>query len=168
VIKGTLSGGRAHGDGVTRENQSFDLLPSYQWLSNFGDFYSLNNTKPEGDFVADIEFNAYPFLRSLRPLDPVRDPIALASFSIGFRAMPSISTQYPLFLNPVDNQVDFGQGIIIDVPVRANVTEAYIVLSGPAIVPEPSMYVIGTLSIVGLAVIGCMRRRNALSIAFTK
>lgn len=141
VVEGTVAAGRARGDGILREALEFDLLPAVSasaYLPGSSSVDFIGEPSPLGSFRIE---KVYP-----RPLDPQvvlmpspdgYPPILLA---VSFSVRPIFVHPYPPLLHqPQPGDLTFhDDGIIVNEPLVANVTKAYILITGPHIVPEPA------------------------------
>ncbi|MCO6045054.1 hypothetical protein NG895_14180 [Aeoliella sp. ICT_H6.2] len=136
VVEGHVSAGLAHGDGIWRENTSFELLPSVGVFTSFENQINILDEPTPEDFRIETVWED-PFWPEVTPLpNPGGDPPQ--SFSVYLRVGPVFGTAYPPLLDPPDGFVLSTSGIVIDTPIVAHIDTAYIVLSGASIVPEPS------------------------------
>jgi len=150
VIAGTVLAGKARGDGIIREPLEFDLEPFVQTGASFKSTIAIGQTPTVGLFSFD-ELYHYPFVPKTTPL-PSPAGYPPVSFSVGLGISLSFSTTIPPTIDPNSPYDEATDGVIVDVPIIANVTTAYIELTGAGIVPEPSAWVLATLgSIVCLA-----------------
>jgi len=139
VVVGTVTSGRAHGDGILREAIDFDLIPSVGATPSFARLINFPGAVTVDSFrIDDIYPN--PFHPEITPL-PNPDGYPPMSFNVRFGVGPSLSTQYPPAIAPIPGVPFVTTGTIIDVPIMANVTEAYIILEG-AQVPEPATWML--------------------------
>jgi hypothetical protein len=146
VIEGSVQPGKARGDGIIREALQFDLEPFVSIGASFKLWYEFPATPTIDSFSLD-ELHHYPFVPDTTPLpNPAGYPPI--SFSIGLVITLSFSTDIPPKIDLDSPFYDATDGIIVDLPIIANVTNAYAILSGPEIVPEPPAGF--------FAVIGCM------------
>lgn len=77
-----------------------------------------------------------PFVPEITPLpNPDAGPFPGVSFDVSLGFSPSLATNYPLAIGPPPIFVD--QSYVIDEPMVLRIDEAYILLSGASIVPEP-------------------------------
>ena len=134
VIEGRVSPGIARGDGAIREGITFDLLPKVTVLPNFVNTLEFSPDPTPAMFRFETTY-PYPFVPETTPL-PNRDGYPPVSFVVSLWVGPSFGTQFPPLLGPPDDILS--PGIIVDVPIVAQIESAYIVLSGASIVPEPS------------------------------
>lgn len=133
VVEGKVSPGVAHGDGVIRENTVFDLPPSVLLLPNFDHSIEISTEPTPATFRFETTYY-HPFVPETTPL-PNPDGSPPVSFSIYLSVGPTFGTQFPPLLGSPDDMLS--PGIIVDVPIVAQIESAYIVLSGTSIVPEP-------------------------------
>lgn len=136
VIAGSVQVGKARGDGIIREPLEFDLEPFVQAGASFKRTYVLGVTPTIGQFTID-EIHASPFVPETTPL-PNPDGYPPISFTVGLGLTLSFSTNIPPKIHPNSPYYDATDGVIVYVPIIANVTTAYIEFSGPGVVPEPS------------------------------
>lgn len=149
VVEGTISAGKAHGDGVLREPFDIDLEPSVGATPSFARILTIATESSTGTFrIDDIYVN--PFHPEVTPL-PNPDGYPPISFQVLFSVGPSFSTDYPPLITPVEpgELIFASDGVVIDTPIIANVTEAYIVLEGPGVVPEPASAGIAVIAALG-------------------
>ena len=147
VISGSVQPGKARGDGVIREALEFELEPFVQAVASFrGASVQLPVTPTIGSFTID-EIYPNPFVPKTTPL-PNPGGYPPISFSVGLGLNFTISTNIPPNIDPGSPFNDATDGIIIDEPIIANITTAYIEFQGAAIVPEPSS--------VTIAIAACM------------
>lgn len=156
VMVGSVQSGRARGDGVVREATDFELKPFARPTASFVRTIEFTSVPTSSLFRFD-EIYSNPFVPETTPL-PNPDGYPPVTFSVGFWLGLSISTEWPAKIHPT-NEPDLNlTGVIIDEPIIANVTTAYVELSGVGIVPEPTA---GALVLAGCAGIGMARRRMA-------
>lgn len=137
VVQGQVTPGKAHGDGMLRENTEFDLLPYVSAYPSFSSRAEISmQPTPESFTLEQVYLN--PFFPLTTPL-PNPDGNPPVSFFVSLNVGPVFGTLYPPLINPpTPGELIFvNDGVIVDVPILANITSAYIVLSGPTIVPEP-------------------------------
>ncbi len=135
VIEGSVSPGKAHGDGVIRLPLDFDLMPFVQAGASFQRSLLFPATPTVGPFSFD-EIYPFPFVPETTPLpNPGGYPPILLTVGLGISL--SFTTNFPPKIDPASPFYDAMDGVIVDVPIVANVTTAYIELSGASIVPEP-------------------------------
>jgi hypothetical protein len=140
VIVGHVVPGLARGDGIIREATSFMLLPSVGATPSFARSITLT-TEPTPESFRQESIYPNPFVPETTPL-PNPDGYPPVSLYVSLLVTPAFGTQYPPLIAP---QVDLlSNGIIVDQPIVANIDQAYIVLSGANIVPEP-----GSIAILG-------------------
>ncbi|MEX2167803.1 MAG: hypothetical protein WD851_00710 [Pirellulales bacterium] len=160
VLEGAVNAGRAHGDGIIREAIEFTLDPAVQPMLNFHYVRSISDVPDVGSFRLERIYT-YPFTPDPFPL-PSPDGYPPISFSVSVRIEPSFSTDIPPLLEPGDDYGFRTGGIVVDLPIVATITTAYIVLEGPIIVPEPtglSPILVGALATILRRVV---RRRSKL------
>jgi hypothetical protein len=155
VIVGSVQPGRARGDGVIREALEFDLEPFVQAGASFKDTYLIGTTPTIGAFSFDELYYA-PFAPETTPL-PNPNGYPPISFTVGLGLSLSFSTKIPPKVDPNSPYFDATDGIIVDEPIIANVVQAYVILSGRTIVPEPSSTLVALSAMAGLVV---LRRRR--------
>lgn len=157
VIAGTITPGQAQGDGILRQSDRVELLASAQ-TGFFGPNAGFAHLDPEPDsgaFRVEQTFTG-PFV-SVIPL-PGPGPRPHFSFSVNFAIGPHY-TVLPPRIGPPGNSLDIDDGIIIDIPITAEVTEAYVLLHGHNIgVPEPHSLALAALGAVALMFYWCKRR----------
>lgn len=142
VIEGSFSQGIARGDGVIRENTSFDLLPSVSVRPSFAQSIDISTEPTPPTFRFETKY-PHPFVPETTPL-PNPDGYPPVSFVVYLSIGPAFGTVY--FDPSVGTQ---STGIIVNVPIVAHIESAYIILNGSSIVPEPSSIAL----ICGLAVL---------------
>ena len=141
VIEGRATAGVAHGDGVTLRSDGCDLLPGAFIELSGGEIRRIWRLQaPDGGFrfeqVHHAPFALAPVIAPGLDLNPPR-----MSVEVSVCTFPWWTTVYPPRLTPpgpgpyVINLVP--DGIVVDVPIVVEVTAAHLVLSGPAIAPEP-------------------------------
>ncbi len=144
VVVGRVSHGQARGDGVIREGTSFELLPSVSVYPSFANSSELNTESTSETFrIETIYLN--PFVPDPLPL-PGPDNSPPVSFLVYLLVQPSLETNFPPLIEPSGDIP--ASGIIVDVPIIAEIEQAYIVLSGTSIVPEPNSLALVCGSIV--------------------
>jgi hypothetical protein len=155
VIEGTVEPGKARGDGIIRQAAEFDLALFVE--TSFPTVPFLWTTPAVGSFHFD-EIHPWPFRPKMVPLPgPGGHPVN--SFSVDVSLSLMVPTIWPSNIDR-DSPFDYAtDGIIIDVPIVVNITNAYVVFQGPLIVPEPST---GTIAIVVcLFLFGARFRRSS-------
>jgi hypothetical protein len=162
VVEGHVTSGTAHGDGVIRENVEFDLLPSVAAQPSFSSHltYPVQPT-PESFRLETVYTRPFaPAIYHLAPVFPTPDLYPPISFSVRLTVRPTINTDFPPLIMPTEpgKFVLSTDGVIVDVPITAQITNAYIVLSGPTIVPEPNSFVAAIVSLTSVLII--MNRRT--------
>jgi PEP-CTERM motif len=157
VVEGFATLGRAHGDGVLRQDVEFELLPVVNAYPSFAQIIYLPTGPTIGAFDIDYVY-PNPFVPEVTPL-PNPDGYPPVSFQVLFSLGPRLETEIPPLLEPVDpGELDLWvRGVVLDDPIVANVTEAYIILEGPGVVPEPTSIV---LAGIGLILVGWRRHRS--------
>lgn len=159
VIEGSVQPGKARGDGIIRQALEFDLDPSVTVTASFETIFLLWAAPTTSSFRID-EIYPYPFVPNTTPMpNPAGYPPR--SYSIGLSPAMSLSTNLPPIIDPVSDFYNAFDGVIVDVPIIANVTTAYIELSGPAIVPEPSTAVMALLGLLLFPFRGVWRREKS-------
>lgn len=154
VIEGSVQPGKARGDGIMREPIVFDLEPFAQSAASFKRMYVISATPTIGSFSFDEIYN-YPFVPETTPL-PNPNGYPPITFSVGLGLSLSFSTRIPSEIGLGPPFLDAMEGIIVDVPIIADISEAYVEFSGASIVPEPSMTVLALASC--LSSILCLSR----------
>ncbi len=165
VIQGRISSGMARGDGVIREATEFELLPSVGARPSFANSIEIQ-TEPTPESYRIDTLYANPFVPETTPL-PNPGGYPPVSFSVFLSVTPAFGTQYPpRLIDPPADTLTVYDGILVDVPIVAEIEQAYIVLSGASIVPEPgglallcgslgllvaARYRVGRYSVVALA-----------------
>lgn len=150
VVEGHVLPGLAHGDGVTRENTTFDLLPLVSVRPDFDNSIVLFPEPTPATFRFETTYS-YPFVPETTPL-PNPDGYPPVSFAVYLSVGPSFGLQFPPQIDPLEDTLS--PGIVVDVPIVAQIDSAYIILSGPSIVPEPSSIALAC----GLVVLICRCR----------
>jgi hypothetical protein len=162
VIAGTTTPGKGRGDGVLREASAFDLLPSgspsFHPQLNVRDLFAVK--MDVGDFIVDRTL-VTPLHPAVTPLPCLCEtpPIYItAGMSLGLNELitnfpPWIGDRIPGHLYRASD------GIVYETPIRAQVTEAYLVLTGRGVVPEPRT---AWLLTVILVFVGTQRRFGEL------
>jgi hypothetical protein len=146
VIEGRVTTGRAHGDGVTLENTSFNLLP----LVTVGgaSFQNSISLSPISYYTPEVfrleQINTDPFRHETIPM-----PNPMGYPPLSFEVALSIGPAFASFLHgprrydPILTGTDVGVGYIVDIPIIATIERAYVILTGPGVtVPEPSGVVV--------------------------
>jgi len=151
VVEGRVTKGKARGDGVIREDVTFDLLGLVTAVTSFQSTFEIFPPQtPETFRLEEVYFR--PFTPRTTPLpNPAGNPPI--SFHVGLSVSPFVSptfNNYPPLLEPRPDSVYINDGVIVDVPIIVEIVTAYIVFSGPSIVPEPSSLVAGILGALGL------------------
>lgn len=154
VLEGRVPLGRARGDGILREATSFDLSPSIATLTSVGSTLEFSFQSVLEEFRLERVYPD-PFVPSLIPLpNPLQKPsdVPPVTFEVQVSVMPAFGTMYPPLFAPPERfgPVNTVDGIIIDTPLIAEITSAYIILSGPNIVPEPNGLVSAIILIFAL------------------
>ncbi|QDU90078.1 hypothetical protein Pla175_34780 [Pirellulimonas nuda] len=133
VVEGCATAGWARGDGVQLESDSFELIPavsanpSFQREFNYG-------AETLGAFRIDEVFPE-PFFPTTTPL-PNPDGYPPVSFQVFLSVFPSSATLFPA---RIGNSWDATTlAYVVETPIIAQIDTAYIILSGPNTVPEPS------------------------------
>ena len=147
VVVGRVSHGQAHGDGVIRESTTFELLPSVAVYPSFANSIEIATEPTPATFQFETIY-PNPFVPDTTPL-PNPDGYPPVSFSVYLSVAPVFGTQYPPLINPSGDTLT--DGIVVDVPIIAEIEQAYIVLSGMSIVPEPSGFALVCGSMLVLA-----------------
>jgi len=163
VLTGTLHPGKAHGDGVILAATDFELpgRTSATFVTPGGGFVGFG-LPAEGPFVVDETFLG-PFYNVI-PLpcpcggQPEFDPL------ISFEIRPSLLTQYPPALESAPVPRFETDGMIVDVPIVANVSEAYLLVSGVGVAPEPHSIWLAMAAAAALVIASSdfPRQRNVL------
>lgn len=133
VVEGRVSQGIAHGDGVNRENTTFDLLPSVSVRPSFDNSIEFSIEPTPAMFRFETKY-PYPFVPETTPL-PNPDGYPPVSFAVYLSVGPSFGTHFPPLIDPSIDMLS--PGIIVDVPIVAQIDSAYIVLRGANVIPEP-------------------------------
>lgn len=142
VIEGTVLPGMGRGDGVLREPTSFVLPPSVGVRPSF-ETSSYTDNEPTSEMFRIEKVYADPFVPETTPL-PNPDGYPPVSFSVSLSVGPIFAPPYPPWIDPNGGHLFNWEGVIIDEPIVATIHQAYILLSGPAVVPEP-----GSIALVG-------------------
>ncbi len=153
VVSGSVSSGRARGDGVQFDPVAFELLPAVNIYTNIGFSIGFREEVTPDKFFLEWTI-ADPFADLLSPPIggyPVFDLQAFVSIA------PSLQTIFPHRLSAADDQL--APGYVIEQPIIAHIDTAYIILSGPTIVPEPSGWTCAGL----LSIAMVFARRRLLS-----
>jgi|GEM_PF-3600766 len=163
VVVGRVLHGQAHGDGVIREGTSFELLPSVSVYPNFAQSIGFpTETTPETFRFKTTYPN--PFVPDPLPL-PGPDNSPPVSFLVYLLVRPSPETNFPQRLDPPDDTLTLTNGSVVDVPIVAEIEQAYIVLSGASIVPEPGSLAMLCGSILLLIAARHRAARHSIAIA---
>ena len=159
LCRGNRSPGKAHGDGILRQPVQFELVPSIRAFPSFAQIFYIPSESVEGAFRIDDVYMD-PFSPYVTPL-PMPGGYPPISFDVSFGLGPSLSTEFPPLLSPpLPGQPNlWTDGTIVDTPIVANVTEAYILLEGPGIVPEPATVAMAAVAalIVAFAIVRLRR-----------
>ena len=152
VVEGHVAPGEARGDGIMREAVGFELLPSVASQPSFSNTFAIPVQPTSANFRLEQVY-PYPFVPQTTPM-PNPDGYPPISFYVQVSVGPTFSTDYPPLLTPPEpGELVFAEdGIIVDVPIIAEITNAYIVLSGPSIVPEPTSLVAAVIAFSALLI----------------
>jgi len=155
VVVGTVTTGKARGDGVLREAIDFDLKPSVFAGATFANSAIYSNTSTPYVFRIDQVY-PNPFVPNVTPL-PNPDGYPPISFQVFLSVGISATSDFPPLLTPpLPGTVVFEtDGLTIEAPIVANIVEVYVLMEGPEIVPEPAA---GVLLVTGAAY--SLRRRR--------
>lgn len=135
-IEGSITPGVARGDGVVFEPDEFELVPSFYVFYGFPNSGFLTfPVETHSPFRINETFTG-PFY-SVTPLPNPVEPPPVFSFQVRPGAGPAISTLYPDHVDPNDVILNTFDAIVIETPIIAHVTEAYVILTGNSVVPEP-------------------------------
>lgn len=160
VVAGRVSPGRARGDGVLRQAESFELLPDVgvpTTLRGAVGGYAVGPPQATpGVFRLEYRY-LNPFVPEVTPL-PNPDGYQFLH-SVGVGVGPSHATDLPRRLDAIicDPSVSLEDcllidwpdvGVIIEQPIVAHIDRAFIVLSGPTIIPEPCSLSLAILSLL--------------------
>ena len=140
VVSGYATSGKGRGDGVYREATEFELLPTL--AASFGPIlgrHIIDFAPPPtvGAFQIEKVFT-YPFVPETTPLpNPDGHPLisAVAGLSLGLNGF---LTNFPALIGQPPDLFLARDGIVVVDPIRASITDAYVILEGPGVVPEPS------------------------------
>lgn len=150
VVEGNVTSGRAHGDGIIREALDFELKPSVSAAPSFDGLLRIFGESMVGEFHIDQVY-PNPFLPSTTPL-PGPGGYPPISFYVTVSVSPAFLTDCPPLIEPdLPPHLLWPYGIIVDTPIVANITEAYIIMEGQGVVPEPSAWMLilaGTSAII--------------------
>ncbi len=131
-----------------REATEFVLEPQVSAWPDFQRVLNLQVDPTPTAFRFDNSFS-YPFAPEITPL-PNPDGYPPMSFNVMLTISPGFTTQFPPALDPKPEFLLATDGVIVDTPIVANITEAYIIFDGSGIVPEPASWqlaLIGTLAL---------------------
>jgi hypothetical protein len=162
VIEGTSQPGKARGDGVLREPIEYELPAriGVSFTTMAGSFATGFRRETTSPFSIERIY-PFPFVPEVIPLpSPVGHPPA--TFFTDILVSTNSSTVFPAPIDANSAEIRDWDGIIIDVPVTAHITKAYIEFSGPEIVPEPSAF---SAALSGLFLFMYRMRRGGLWIA---
>lgn len=149
-----MSSGQARGDGIALEATTFELIPVVSARPTFSSTQFVSNATPETFRLETIYPD--PFVPETTPL-PNPDGYPPLSFQVYLSVGPSLSTAYPARVDGYEGVVFVMDSIVVDVPIIAHIDQAYILLSGPAIVPEPASVVLAGLAVL----VGVVRNKRA-------
>jgi hypothetical protein len=158
VVQGDVQAGLALGDGIIRAAEVFELKPGIGVTASFKHSAALGVDDLAGAFSLN-ETYAYPFVPETTPL-PNLDGYPPVSFTVGLGLGPSLSTQFPPKIDPSPQYFQATDGVIVDQPIVAFVSVAFVELSGAEVVPEPSgMALVLAFSAIGFGT-DTRRRRS--------
>jgi len=158
VVEGSVTSGTAHGDGILREPLEFVLEPSVSAHPSFARSISFSTEPVIGAFRIE-EVYSDPFWPEITPLPNPAGYPPVSFYVPFFVGLNEFSTDFPPRLKPAKpGELIFAtDGMIVDEPIVANVTTAYILLSGPDIVPEPASGAI-FVSVLVAGIFACRQR----------
>ena len=147
VLEGTVKPGVAMGDGISYEPTRVVLEPSVPsgigvtrgmaYLS-FGSPQSTSEFRVEHEILGP--FRSFDYSQGCDPevICSWKPPrlIPLYSFTASAGVSPAHTTQTPDVIDGQTKPFRFLDGLIIEVPVVANITEAYAIIEGSGVVPE--------------------------------
>jgi len=171
VVEGRVSSGQARGDGIIREATEFELLPRVGVRPSFANSIEIQ-TEPTPESFRIETLYPNPFVPDTTPL-PNPDGSQPVSFSVFLSVTPAFANQFPpLLIEPPADTLTPENGIVVDVPIVAEIEQAYIVLSWAKIVPEPgSMALLCSLFLLLVAVRYRIARHSIIAgvavVAFT-
>lgn len=159
VVEGFVTTGKARGDGISREPLEFDLIPSVGASPSFARrLTSVSNTTIGVFRLEDIY--PRPFAEPM-PLPGPAD-YTPTSFEVSFSVDPSaFDTRIPRLIGPPPDFMWDSGGIIVDTPIEANVTDAYIILEVQG-VPEPMGAFTAVIALLVITVAAGRRGLGAL------
>jgi len=149
IIEGSITRGKARGDGVIFEATEFELEPAFAVGYEFPNsgFGTLPLLQPSSFRIVET-FNG-PFY-SVTPLPGPGVSTPPFSFSVTASVGPAITTMYPDRIDSQTDPIDLPVGFVVETPIIANVTEAYVVLEGSSVIPEPNSCTLVALGILTL------------------
>lgn len=156
VVAGTVSNGQVRGDGIIREETSFELLPSVNARPSFANTIDISTEPTPGVFHFETPYPD-PFTPTVTPL-PKPSGFPPITFWVYLGVSPALGTQFPSLIERTGDVLS--SGIIVDVPIVAEINQAYIVLSGASILPEPGSLALacGALALIVAARFRAARR----------
>lgn len=166
VINGNLLPGNARGGGIDLDQTEFVLQPRFRAFHGFSSFSNATNPAAQTGLIRINETFAGPFSSGLTvlPFGTIGTGGPLFTFSVIANIDPGPSTRYPPrhYSLPYIGMKNIGpkwpphSGYLVVTPIIANITEAYVVLEGSSVVPEPSS---GAMILLGMSVLLLNRRR---------
>ncbi len=150
VVEGRVTAGKARGDGVLRKDLEFDLLPSVAVEPSFSTTLAIPRAPTPESFLIE-KLYPHPFVPETTPL-PNPDGYPPVSFFVHVSVGPSLATSFPpLITPPAPGELVYAtDGMIVLEPIIADITSAYVVLSGPGVVPAPSGLAVVVIACAGL------------------
>jgi hypothetical protein len=159
VLDGTVSAGRAHGDGILREATEFNLIPSVRAdLNAFMSGRYLVTDPFLGAFRIE-KFYVAPYAPELTPLPNPDNPGTLPiEIRVGAHiGLNDFYTNFPPYIGPPPDGIYIRDGLIVDQPITGRITSAYLILDGPDIVPEPPAMIL----LIGGTMLACANFRRS-------
>lgn len=160
VVVGAATAGTMRGDGTTRAADDAAFLPRVTAQPQFYSGASIGHFSmdPPPSVISLDQSYSHPFVPSVTPLPgpgviqelSAKFDVTLAMYpdSIALNSLPYLTEPDPLAYRRQD------EGLTVIEPAKARITEAYLILEGPGVVPEPSG---GMLAAMALA-LPLMRR----------
>lgn len=160
ILEGEVMVGAARGDGVVRESRAFDLLPAVKVdisTTRGGSTSLLAEPTPDDFRIEKVSFS--PFIPLVIPLPgPGSTPFDPGPIKYKVFLGAHTSNLPPRVTN---DPVIFPDGIVVEEPITARITRAYVVFSGSQIVPEPSGVAIFVIGMTTLSTVARHRRMAA-------